>query len=250
MVSTTQEEAKNVQGAVTEAAGDVLGTTKEQASGVVSDVGHETRRLVGQTKDQLGQQAVQQRDQAVGGLRSLGDELREMADHGSGWGAQLARHGASWTDRTAGFLDGRELSDILDDVRMMARRRPGRFLLGAAVAGVVVGRMSRAMASGAPESSSAPTGVGSGTAPATAPAAHPVRSAVDPDPAPGIPPAATPGMPPDTSPGMTPGTSPGMSPGTSPGTAPGMTPGTSYGSPEGMPPAGNGDPGVTRPREF
>jgi hypothetical protein len=29
-----------------------------------------------------------------------------------------------------------------------------------------------------------------------------------------------------------------------------MTPGTSYGSPEGMPPGGNGDPGVTRPREF
>jgi hypothetical protein len=151
MGSTAKEEAGHVQEAVGGAAGEVLGTAKAQASDVASDVQHEARRLIGETRDQVGQQAAQQRDQAVNGLRSLGDELRGMAEHGSGWGAQLARQGAGWTDRTAGFLDGRELGDILEDVRSMARRRPARFLLGAAVAGVVAGRLSRAMAAGPPE---------------------------------------------------------------------------------------------------
>ena len=47
-------------------------------------------------------------------------------------------------------LDGREPSQILDDVRAFARRRPGAFLLGALAAGVVAGRITR----GAKESQS------------------------------------------------------------------------------------------------
>ncbi|MEJ1109539.1 MULTISPECIES: hypothetical protein [unclassified Kribbella] len=126
-------------------------TAKEQVADVATDVQHETQRLLRETRDQVGQQAGQQRDQAVNGLRSLSDELRKMAEQGSGLGAQLARQGAGWSDRAVGFLDGREFTDILDDVRTMARQRPGRFLVGAAVAGIVAGRMSRAMAAGAPE---------------------------------------------------------------------------------------------------
>lgn len=126
-------------------------TAKEQVAGVATDVQQETQRLIRETRDHVGQQAGQQRDQAVNGLRSLGDELRKMAEQGSGLGAQLAWQGAGWSDRAAGFLDGREFTDILEDVRTMARQRPGRFLVGAAVAGIVAGRMSRAMAAGAPE---------------------------------------------------------------------------------------------------
>jgi hypothetical protein len=147
---SVRDEAGNVQQAATEAARDVTETAKEQVADVVSDVQHETRRLIREARDQVGQQAGQQRDQAVQGLRSLSDDLRNMAEHGSGWGAQVARHGAGWSDRAAGFLDGRELTDIMEDVRTMARRRPGRFLAGAVVAGVVAGRMTRALAAGAP----------------------------------------------------------------------------------------------------
>ena len=34
-------------------------------------------------------------------------------------------------------------ADLLDDIRSFARRKPGAFLLGAAVAGIVAGRMFR-----------------------------------------------------------------------------------------------------------
>jgi hypothetical protein len=43
----------------------------------------------------------------------------------------------------ASHLDGKEPSELLDDVRQFARRRPGTFLLGALAAGVVVGRLTR-----------------------------------------------------------------------------------------------------------
>jgi hypothetical protein len=145
------EGAREETGHTQEAARDVAETAKEQVSGVASDVGQETQRLIRETREQVGQQAGQQRDQAVSGLRSLGEELRKMAEQGSGLGAQLARHGAGWSDRAAGFLDGRELTDVMEDVRTLARRRPGRFLAGAAAAGIVAGRMSRAMAAGAPD---------------------------------------------------------------------------------------------------
>src|SRR5689334_14003880 len=128
---SVRAEAGAVQETTADATREVAGTAKEQVGVVAADVRDETRRLFGETRDQVTQQAGQQRDNVVGGLRSLGDELRSMAEHGSGWGAQAARHGASWSDQAAGFLDGRELSDVLEDLRMMARRRPGRFLAGA-----------------------------------------------------------------------------------------------------------------------
>jgi hypothetical protein len=43
----------------------------------------------------------------------------------------------------ADWLEQREPGDLLDEVRRFARRRPGAFVLGALVAGVVAGRMTR-----------------------------------------------------------------------------------------------------------
>ncbi|WP_460663588.1 hypothetical protein [Kribbella swartbergensis] len=153
-----RREAEHLKDVGTAAAGDVAGTAKEKASEITSDVREQTRRLAGETREQLTGQMSEQRDRAVGGLRGMSEELRGMAEHGqSGWGAQLARQGATWTDQVAEFLQDRELGDVLEDLRQMARRRPGRFLLGAVAAGVVAGRMSRALAGG---SSGADRGTG------------------------------------------------------------------------------------------
>ena len=43
----------------------------------------------------------------------------------------------------AGKLQNREPAELLDEVRSFARRKPGLFLLGAAAAGVVAGRLTR-----------------------------------------------------------------------------------------------------------
>jgi hypothetical protein len=154
VAGTARAEAGHVAESVGEAAREVAGTAKEKAVDVTSDVRDQTAKLIGETRDQLVGQAGQQKDRAAEGLRSVADELREMAEHGqSGWGAQLAGHGAQFGDQAADFLQQHEPAELLDEVRRYARKRPGAFLLGAAVLGVVAGRMTRALAGGAPSSS-------------------------------------------------------------------------------------------------
>ncbi len=169
-----KNEAKNVQAAATDSARQVAGTAQEQANKVVSDVRDQTRQLADETRTQLSSQVVDQRDRAVGGLRSLGDELRGMSDQGgqSGLGTQLAREGADLTHKVADFIEQREPAQLLDEIRGYARRSPGTFLIGAAVAGVVVGRLTRgaiaanksdeAAASSGPDNGARPVALGSG----------------------------------------------------------------------------------------
>jgi len=149
VAETTREQAGQLKETSADAAREVAGTVKEKVSDVTSDVRTETRRLASQTRQELVGQASQQKDRAATGLRSVSDELRGMAEHGqSGLGAQLARQGAEFTGQAADFLQQHEPADLLDEVRRYARRKPGTFLLIAAAAGVVAGRLTRALASG------------------------------------------------------------------------------------------------------
>ena len=153
--TAAREEIGQLKETAGEAARDVAGTAKEKASEVTSDARRQTAQLAGQTRDQLVEQAGQQKDRAAEGLRAVAAELQEMAEHGqSGLGSQLAQQGAQFSHRTADFLQQHEPAELLDEVRGFARRRPGTFLLGAAVLGVVAGRLSRALASGGTGTSS------------------------------------------------------------------------------------------------
>ncbi len=138
-------EAQNVKDTTAQATQQVAGTAKEQAGQVAGDVKEQTQQLASQAKSQLSDQAMSQRDRASEGLRSLGGELRTMAESSeqSGLAAQLARQGADLAEQAADFLGQRQPSELVDEVRDFARRRPGGFLAGAALAGVVVGRLTR-----------------------------------------------------------------------------------------------------------
>ena len=68
-----------------------------------------------------------------------------MADNGDhhGTASELAVQAADRLHGVANWIGEREPGDLVEEVRRFARRRPGAFLLGAAVAGVVVGRLTR-----------------------------------------------------------------------------------------------------------
>ena len=156
--ATARREASHVKDSAMSEAHDVAQTTKEQAQAVASDVREQAQTLLDESRSQLADQAGTQRDRAVESLRSLAGELDDMASQSahSGLGAQLAREGGQRAHQVADFLDGREPGQLLDELRELGRRRPGAFLAGAAVAGVVVGRISRG-AMGARKSDSAST---------------------------------------------------------------------------------------------
>jgi len=154
---TAKEQAANIKDSTSDSAAQVAGTTKEQAQQVTEDVRQQAKVLVDETRIQLSDQADSQRERAVATLRSLGDELGSMSQSSaeSGLGAQLAREGSQLTHKVAGFLDERDPGELVEELRELARRRPGTFLLGAALTGVVVGRLTRGVISARNNESSA-----------------------------------------------------------------------------------------------
>jgi hypothetical protein len=144
---SARQEAERVGDTAGSAARDVASTTKEQGERVASDIRQQARRLTDETRGQVTEQAMSQRDRVVDGLRSLSEELRTMAGRSgeAGLGSDAARQGADAAGRVADYLAKREPGQLLDEVRGVARRRPGAFLLGAAALGVLAGRLSRGM---------------------------------------------------------------------------------------------------------
>jgi hypothetical protein len=141
-----RDQAAGIGKEAASAGGDVARTAKEQGSEVVAETKRQARDLAGETREQLRQQSVAQRDKAAGSLRAFSDELRKMADGGgqSGPATELAHQAADQAGTIAGYLERHEPGELVEQLRGYARRKPGTFLLGAALAGVVAGRLVKA----------------------------------------------------------------------------------------------------------
>ncbi|RJK97545.1 hypothetical protein [Vallicoccus soli] len=143
---TAKEHASQVGQSAGQAASQVADTSKQQVAEVAQEAKAQARDLAGELKTQVTSQAGAQRDRAVTSLHSLSDELEQMArGEGSGEGtlAEVARQAAERLRTVASRIEGREPADLLDDLRSYAARRPMAFLAGAAVAGLVAGRITR-----------------------------------------------------------------------------------------------------------
>lgn len=147
---------------------NVASTATSEAKDVAQEARTQLRQLFTQLTGEATDQASGQTQRAVGGLRSLSSELSGMAQGQqgqSGMATDLARQGASRLDAAASWLDGRQPGEILDEVRSFARRRPGAFLAGAAILGIVGGRMTRGLtgdSSSSDTQSSSAVGSGNG----------------------------------------------------------------------------------------
>ncbi len=146
---STRDEAREQATEVGRTAGAagqrVAGTAAEQAGQVGQEARRQARDLLGQARGQVTEQARNGQQQASDGLRSLSRELHEMADGGQHQGpaSDLAKQAADKLGDLAEWLGAREPGDLVQEVRALARRRPGAFLLGAAAAGVLAGRLTR-----------------------------------------------------------------------------------------------------------
>ncbi|MCW3493354.1 hypothetical protein [Microbacterium sp. SSM24] len=150
-VEAVKQEASDLKDTAEAQAKDVLGTAKEEAATVVGEAKSQGKDLLAQTQRELKEQADTQQKRLAGGLRSVGDELGEMAraSDGRGVAGDLVQQASTRLSAAASWLGDRDPAAVLTEVKRFARRKPGTFILAAAVTGIVVGRLTRALAANA-----------------------------------------------------------------------------------------------------
>ncbi len=139
------DEAKSVAADARASGRQVAETAKQQAGDVVDEVRTQARDVYAQAKQELAGHAGEQHRRAGAGLHALAEELHDMVNGSpdGGLATDLAHQAAGRVSALAGWFDGHEPGDALEELRSIARRRPGAFLAGAAVLGLVAGRLTR-----------------------------------------------------------------------------------------------------------
>lgn len=143
-----RDEAADVGQHARQAGGQVAETATDQARQVAAETSRQARDLLGEAQGQAREQASAQQQKAAQRLHSVAGELSQMAANGgqAGMATEFAHQAADRLHGAASWLEQRQPADLLDEVRNLARRRPGTFLLGAAVAGIAAGRLTRGLA--------------------------------------------------------------------------------------------------------
>jgi len=124
---------------------ETAGVAAEEAKGLGRDAAQQASQVMSQVKQEMEGQALQTRDKLTNTLRSLGDEMEQMALNGASDSlpAQALTKLAQSARTSAEFLDQRDPGSLMNEFEQFARRRPGLFLAGAAIAGTVAGRATR-----------------------------------------------------------------------------------------------------------
>jgi len=148
---TAAQEASNVKDTAVQAGQQVAGVAKEEAKNVVAETATQAKDLFRQATGELSTQAGQQQQKIAGLLHSYAKELGSMGSASSEGGplTDLAHQASRKGGEIAHWLENKEPGEVLEELRSFARRRPVAFLLGAALAGVVAGRLTRGLAADA-----------------------------------------------------------------------------------------------------
>jgi hypothetical protein len=138
-------EAANVKDTAVDAGKNVAATAKGEAANVAQEAKQQAKSLVGTVTSEVRDQGRAQQQRIATGVHSLAKELGGMAaaSDQSGPLTDLAQQGARKVGEIGHWLENKEPSDVLDEVKRFARRRPVMFLGLCGLAGVVVGRLAR-----------------------------------------------------------------------------------------------------------
>lgn len=148
------ERAQEAAGTAAEQGQHVAGVAQDHAKKVTSEARDKARGLLDEATAQIDGQSRTQKGKLAETLRGFGEDLERMsngegadsadgADGATGAAQQLVQQAAHRANDLAGRLESREPQELLDDLRRFARDKPGAFVLGALVAGVAVGRLTR-----------------------------------------------------------------------------------------------------------
>jgi hypothetical protein len=144
---TAQQEGTAMAQHARQAAGDVGATARAQAGQVAHEATGQAKHVARDMRERVADEAEEQARRVSRQINRIADELGTMAD-GSGPDSLTAgalRQVADTSRQAARYLDERGARGLLDSAQDFARRKPGTFLIGAAVAGFMVARAAKSM---------------------------------------------------------------------------------------------------------
>lgn len=168
VLGTAKDQAANVKASAVGAGSDVAGTAKEQAGNVVGETLAQAKDLTAQVKDQASQQLDMQSSKALESVRGVSSQL--TAGDTSGMVGQFMTEAGQRLQSFSDYVERVGPQGVMEDVRRYARRNPGTFVLGAALAGLVSGRVTKGIKASQDFSSSSTPAALTGTAAGTPPA--------------------------------------------------------------------------------
>ena len=156
---TAKDEAAAVAGHAAADVKNVAGTAKEEVANVATEAKTSALGLLQQARTDLTDQAGTQQQRAAEGIRSISSQLSTMADASDqpGVATDLVRQAAERSRSVATWLENRDPGSLLEEVKSFARQRPGTFLMVAAGAGLLAGRLGRSLQAGAPGTQTLPS---------------------------------------------------------------------------------------------
>ncbi len=125
--AVARDQAASVGRSAGEAGSRVAQTATDQAREVVSEAAYQARDLLGEASGHARDQASVQQQNAARQLRTVADEMQEMAAKGgqSGVATEIAQQAAERIHGAASWLERREPADLLQAVRDRAFGQPG-----------------------------------------------------------------------------------------------------------------------------
>ena len=126
------------------------GVVKDEVQRLAAEARQETSRVASQARDQATELASRATAQTAQRLNSLATALRQAAqqletDDAAGFG-RYAGMAADQVQKASGYLEGKDLGELVRDTQTFARRHPDLFLGGAFVAGVMLARFIKSSA--------------------------------------------------------------------------------------------------------
>lgn len=139
------DRAADVKDVAVDAGQHVAGVAQDELHQVGTETKRQAKDLYRETQAELAEQAATQQKRVAVGIRSLGDELGEMAgaSETQGVASDLAQQAATRAAGIADWLEQRDPGSMLREVKNYAQRKPGTFIAIAAVAGILAGRLTR-----------------------------------------------------------------------------------------------------------
>lgn len=141
-----KEEASVTASQAGQAGREVAGSAAEQARAVAGEARQQAGSAIRDLRRRVRDEGQGQTERLAGTVRKWADDLESMTQNAPGDSPArgLVAQAASGGRRAADYLDQHGVDGLVSDFQGFARRRPGVFLGGAVLAGVMAGRLMKA----------------------------------------------------------------------------------------------------------